>query len=223
MKSAKNFIQTCHRRLQAIVSTQSPLFFLVILLPLHLWPANLNAQVSISIGTGDELAISGDMTLVVSGNWENKGVFEPGNSTVAFNGSGTQTITNAAGETFNNLTVDKAGGDLQLNDNATVNGTLSLLNGDLDLHGNVLSLGVNGNLSETAGNTVKGSAGHIVTTRMLDAPSGLNVAGMGFEITTTQNLGSTQIIRAHAQQTVDGNPSILRYLLTVLIASSSRP
>ncbi|MDQ3020684.1 MAG: hypothetical protein M3R36_08950 [Bacteroidota bacterium] len=40
--------------------------------------------------------------------------------------------------------------------------------------------------------------------------SSLNVAGLGAEITTTQNMGSTTITRIHTQQSGNSNISILR-------------
>ena len=108
------------------------------------------------------------------------------------------------------MTVNKSAGDLLLDDNATVAGNLILTDGDIDLNGNTLTLNTNALLTETSGNTVKG-LGQMVTTRNLNAPSGLNVAGMGFEMTTSINLGSTVISRMHDEQTINGMASILRY------------
>ena len=168
------------------------------------------AQVSIAIGPGSTLAVDGDMEIVVRGNWTNSGTFVAGSGEVVFNGTQNQTITNTSGENFNDVTVNKSAGDLLLNDNATVAGNLILTDGDIDLNGNTLTLNTNALLTETSGNTVKG-LGQMVTTRNLNAPSGLNVAGMGFEMTTSINLGSTVISRMHDEQTINGMASILRY------------
>ncbi len=180
-----------------------------------LWlTALLNLSVlgqGIKISSGTTLT-GGSATVTLSGNWSNSGTFTAGIGTVIFNGAtGNQTIANSNGETFNNLTINKAGGDVQLSNNITVNGTLTLTSGDVDLNGKTITLGSSATLSETAGNTVKGTSGTITATRTLNAPSLENVAGMGAEITSAANLGSTSITRGHAVQTGSGNNSILRY------------
>ncbi len=168
------------------------------------------AQVSIAIGSNSTLAVDGNMDIVVSGDWTNSGTFIAGSGEVVFNGTQNQTVTNTSGENFNDVTLNKSAGDLLLDDNATVAGNLILTDGDIDLNGNTLTLDTNALLTETSGNTVKG-LGQMVTTRNLNAPSGLNVAGMGFEMTTSVNLGSTVISRMHDEQTINGMASILRY------------
>ncbi len=107
------------------------------------------------------------------------------------------------------MTVNKSAGDLVLNDNVLVSGNLSVISGDLDMNGKTVKLGTNATLSETPGNTAKG-AGQLVTTRDLNPPNGANVAGLGFEMTTNADLGSTQIVRKHDEQNISGKPSILR-------------
>ena len=165
----------------------------------------------LSIGSGTTFSLDSS-TLKLSGNWSNIGTFTPGSGTVVFNGEiGNQTITNLSGETFFNITVNKAAGDVQLLSNVAVTGTLTVTSGDVDLNGNVITLGNSGMLSESAGNTVKGTSGYITATRNLNAPAGENVAGMGAVITSSADPGNTTINRGHAQQTGIGNASILRY------------
>jgi hypothetical protein len=165
----------------------------------------------LSIGSGTIFSL-GSSTLSLSGNWNNAGTFTAGSGTVIFNGaSGNQTITNSSGETFCNVTVNKAAGDLQLINNVAVTGTLTVTSGDVDLNGNVITLGTSGMLSESVGSTVKGTSGYITATRDLNAPAGENVAGMGAVITSSANLGSTTINRGHSQQSGIGNLSTLRY------------
>ena len=180
-----------------------------------LWlTALLNLSVlgqGIKISSGTTLT-GGSATVTLPGNWNNSGTFIPGTSTVTFNGAtGNQTITNSNGETFNNLTINKAGGDVQLSNNITVNGTLTLTSGDVDLNGKTITLGSSATLSETAGNTVKGTTGSITTTRSLNAPSSNNIGGMGAELTSSADLGSTIITRGHTAQTGSGNTGITRY------------
>src|SRR5208283_3692880 len=139
---------------------------------------SLHAQ-GITIGSGTTLML-GSSTLSLPGNWSNSGTFTAGSGTVIFTGgSTTQTITNASGETFNNLMVNKSSGNVQLANNITVNGTLTTTSGGVDLNSHTITLGTSASLSETPGNTVHGTSGSITTTRTLGASPG-NVAGLGF-------------------------------------------
>ena len=164
----------------------------------------------ITIGSCTDLTC-GQAYISLSGNWSNSGRFTAGTSTVVFNGSSNnQTISTSDGESFYNIRVNKTSGDVQLLSNINASGTVTIVSGDIDLNGNVLSLGAAGTLIESAGNTVKGTSGTITATRTLNAPSSENVAGMGAEITSAANLGSTSITRGHGVQGVNTN-HILRY------------
>lgn len=110
---------------------------------------------------------------------------------------------------LNNLTLNRANG-LTLNGNITINGAMTLTNGDVNLNGKTIYLGTSATLSETPGNTVKGNTGSITTTRTLNNITSLNVGGLGAVLTTTQNLGSTVITRIHSAQTGNSNSGILR-------------
>jgi len=163
----------------------------------------------LTIGSGTTFSL-GLATFSLPNNWSNNGTFNAENGTIIFNGTTTQTITNASGETFNNLTVNKSGGDVQLANNITVNGNLTLSSGDIDMNGKTISLGSSALVSETAGNTVKGS-GSISGTTTLNAPSFVNPLGLGATITSAANLGSTTITRGHSEQIGGSETSILRY------------
>jgi len=131
-------------------------------------------------------------------------------STIEYNGSDVQNIS-AANITYYGLRINNPTGTVLLA-NVPVNDTLSVIIGDLDLNGNVITVSPTGYLTETPGNTVKGNSGYIITTRNLNAPSSLNVAGFGSILTTASNLGSTEIKRGHTPQNgLSGNTSILRY------------
>jgi hypothetical protein len=97
-----------------------------------------------------------------------------------------------------------------LDGNLSASSSVDILNGDLDLNGNVITLGSNATLSETAGNTVTGSTGKITITKDLNAPAGDNVGGLGAMLTTSINLGSTTVERSHAVATGAGNEGIFR-------------
>ena len=81
--------------------------------------------------------------LEVGGDWTNTNVFNEGTGTVTFNGSGSQSINNIAGETFFDLTIDKAADSLNLNGNVTVSGTLTMTSGVINTGSSTLTLGIN--------------------------------------------------------------------------------
>jgi len=126
-----------------------------------------------------------------------------------FNGTAAQLTGTLLPSTVNDLTVNNSAG-VTLSGDVTVNGTLAVNDGDLDLDGHTITLGTTAVLAETPGNTIVGSTGMITTTRSLNAPSGNNVGGMGAMLTTSSDLGSTTIERTHAAGTGGGNTGIFR-------------
>jgi hypothetical protein len=100
---------------------------------------------------------------------------------------------------------------VQLVSNVSASKIVQLTSGDINLNGKLLELGTVGILIESAGNTVKGSSGTIKITRTLNAPLSENVAGMGAEITSTADLGSTKITRGCTEQSGNENTGIKRY------------
>ena len=63
----------------------------------------------------------------LAGDWTNSGTFDEGAQTVTFDGTADQTITNTSGETFRNLTVNKASGDVILNTSSSTSITIETL------------------------------------------------------------------------------------------------
>ncbi|MCD9853448.1 lamin tail domain-containing protein [Epilithonimonas sp. JDS] len=112
------------------------------------------------VNTGT-LNLGGDFYL--AGNWTNTGgTFNPNTKAVFFNAaSGTQVITNTAGETFDYL-VHNGAGLLQFANNVTVKGSsgdvLQLLAGTINLNGKSLTLsGSAGNVKVVAGQVLNSS------------------------------------------------------------------
>ncbi len=94
----------------------------------------------VTLGTGTTFS-GGNFTHRIAGNWiNNGGVFTPGTGTITMTGAA-KTIGGTAPTIFNNLTISNAGG-LQLGNNQTVNGTLTLTNGRLTLGANNLTMGI---------------------------------------------------------------------------------
>ena len=162
---------------------------------------------SININAGGLFNITGGwLKLTASNPITATGTFTATGSTVEYNGTSGQTIS-TAGITYSKLRINNASGTALAN-NVTVNDSLIIQLGTLDLSGRVLTISPTGSLLESSGNVVKGTAGYLITTRTINAPSSLNVAGFGAVLTTASNLGSTEIRRGHTVQT---GGSIKRY------------
>lgn len=106
-------------------------------------------------GTGILLPVAN--TIFLRGNWTNRGTagLTEGTSTINFNGSAVQTITSPGGENFTNLTVSNSGAGIQLVNDATIATSLTMSQGNIDLNGNNLTLGIStvnkGTLVRTTG------------------------------------------------------------------------
>jgi len=107
-------------------------------------------------------------------------------------------------QTFGNLYLG-SGISTTLSVSMTVNGSL-ILDKDLGLNGQTITLGESANLIESNGN-LYGTSGTIQTTRSLSNIDE-DVAGLGAEIQASGDLGSTTITRGHTAQ---GSQGIERY------------
>ncbi len=173
--------------------------------------ASNHQLLSLTINTGGIFDLSAFKLLVTASNpIANSGTFNTTIGAVEYNGTSLQNIS-TTNITYNKLKINNSAGTY-LPGAVTVNDTLSVILGDLNLNGQILTIAPTGYLTETAGNTVTGTSGYITTTRNLNAPSALNAGGLGAVLTTAVNLGSTEIRRGHAVQNgLNGYTSILRY------------
>ncbi|MBI4645820.1 MAG: hypothetical protein HY738_04250, partial [Bacteroidia bacterium] len=80
----------------------------------------INGNLNISAAAATLDVSTSNHALTVGGNWSNAGGFNERYGSVTLNGSTTQTITNSAGETFNNLVFSSAG-TKQLNNDVVIN------------------------------------------------------------------------------------------------------
>jgi len=93
----------------------------------------------------------------LAGNWTDYGTagYTEATSTVILNGTGLQTITSPGGEDFTNLTITNSGTGIQLNNNITIATAFLMTQGNINLNGNNLTLGIsvanNGTLNYTSG------------------------------------------------------------------------
>ncbi len=121
--------------------------------------SGLNVIGNLTLQSGTTLIADG-LNISTSGNWVNNGTFSSGGNTVSFTGAGTQTLTNPSGELFNNLTINKTGGSLTLNNTTNVNGEITLASGALAI--GATTLNINGGITTTGG-TLSGGAGSTLT------------------------------------------------------------
>jgi hypothetical protein len=138
-------------------------------------------------------------TMRVAGNWSNSGTFTPGTGTVIFDSTLTQTITDASGETFHNLTMNKASGVLQMNNNVTVSNTLALTSGTLAINGNTLAMAgtltgsglIRGSATSNISITGTGALGSILMDNTSQANKTLNNFTINRTSTGTATVGAT--------------------------------
>ena len=169
----------------------------------QMYSVNVNAGGTFNLSTY-KLSVTASNPVV------NSGTFNTTTAAVEYNGSSAQSIS-TTNITYNKLRINNSAGT-SLPNATTVNDSLSVILGDLNLNGFVLTLAPAGYLTETAGNTVTGTSGYITTTRTINAPSALNAGGLGAVLTTAVNLGNTEIRRGHGVQSgLNGNTSFLRY------------
>ena len=136
-------------------------------------------------------------------NWSRGSVPGSSDNVGIYTYSGGTNVSLSGLPTVNNLVLGGSS-SVMLSSGVTVNGNL-ILESNLDLNGQTITLGSSAELVEDDG-LLSGTSGSISTTRDLSNIDE-NVAGLGAEITTSANMGSTTIIRSHA---APGNQAIKR-------------
>jgi hypothetical protein len=160
-----------------------------------------------------ELMLANHSILTITGQLTGDNIFSRigGEGVVELSGSSTQNLGNML---FDNLTIHNPH-NVRLTGDIHVNGLLYMEEGLLDLNGNRIFMGPDAELKEheskNSSSRLFGSSGYIEMTRNLNNPSG-NISGIGLEIQTSKNLGSTVIRRGHSELNYsDDTRSILRW------------
>lgn len=176
---------------------------LMLLTPLVLVTQGIRAQ-GLYVEPGASLIVTGPPSIIINdGGFYQEGTFTPALSTVKFTGSqAISPISGSGGVTFNHLEINKSAGVIQLDNTALVPGNLTMTSGNIELNSNDLLLGTTGVIvGESATSYITGTAGGtVIRTANLNAPAGTNPGNIGIGITTTADLGNTQITRGHVQQ-----------------------
>lgn len=165
------------------------------------------------MGSNTELMLDNNSTLTITGQLKSDQIAASisGEGSLKMSGSTTQNLSNLK---FYNLTVDNLN-NLRLEGDIHVNGLLHMENGLLDLNGFHIFMGDNAQIKEfesvNSSSRIFGSSGYIEMVRELNNPSG-EISGIGLEIETSQNLGTTIIRRGHGELNFsDDSRSILRW------------
>ncbi len=166
---------------------------------------------SVGINTGSTFSIgSNTVKFTASNPIIQNGTFNNVGSKIEYNGTALQSVS-VTNINYYTLRINNPAGATLLG-NITIPDTLSVILGDLNLNGRIITLNPTAYMTETPGNVVFGTTGYITTTRDINSPSSLNVAGMGAVLTQASNLGTTEVRRGHTVQTgLNGGTSIKRY------------
>ncbi|OSZ80107.1 hypothetical protein CAP36_02270 [Chitinophagaceae bacterium IBVUCB2] len=202
--------------------------------------AFLNEGSSIHLESAAAIYIQGNLENKNTGNFTNAGVLHISGNLIhnasvnlnaastglfRFNGTGNQIISGNNQPNFYNLTVEKSGGECQLQTGITLNNLLTLTSGSMFLNNQQIDLLTTGSLiNETSTNRIYDittGTGTIKIVRTLNAPVAVNPGNLGAIITSLQNFGSTTIIRGHnAQFIVSANSINRHYTITPTLNSS---
>jgi len=145
---------------------------------------NLTVQHNLTI-TGGRIAPNTN-SINLSGNWTDYGTagYTEATSTVNFNGTAIQTISSPGGEDFTNLNVNNSGAGIQLNNDVTIATNFTMTQGNVNMNGNILTLGLsvanNGTLVHSVGTmTGTGSFKRWIKSAVIANGSSLGLFPMG--------------------------------------------
>jgi uncharacterized protein YjdB len=150
--------------------------------------ANSGSVNNITIEAGATLTMQNG-TLVVQGNWENNGTFVSGTGTVQFSGTGNATVGGSASNNFNNVTMNKTGEALLISP-ATIAGSLTLTNGNLNIAGYTLDMASQAINGGSATSYVKTSGGGVLKRDVSGLPVIFPVGKSSYNPATLTNTGA---------------------------------
>jgi hypothetical protein len=143
----------------------------------------------------------------------NNGLLNDNTGTLIISGNAAseEASIEGSGQTaLHHLNLNKTSHDLFLKKNISIGGNLTLSAGNLKLASGNIDFGNSGKIvNETETSRIYGTGGILKATVILNAPLNANPANLGATITSTANLGLTEIKRAHSDFLIN-NPSISR-------------
>lgn len=166
------------------------------------------------IQSGVQLLTEGSPQLIIQDlDWQQDGDFVANESNVIFMGNQSTSVEGPL-PVFYQMTLQKDQAELRLASSiVVVADSLNFGKGLLDLYGTLLDLGTTGQLvaeseSSRAYSSVPG--GQIQRTTTLNAPQAADPGNLGLAITSTQNLGLTDLRRSHDALALIGGSGIKR-------------
>ncbi len=186
-----------------LLNTSFQSFLNIIISIIFLFICSSKAYTQIRILSGTNLINTGSL-IVKDIGIINNGTFNNSIGTIVFNGSENSTVGGNGENVFNNLIVNKTlqTAKVILSGDITLNGTLTLMTGDLDLYDNVLVIGPSASISGESNSNIifssfnNGSRGYLTTTRNYFTPLSSETFGnIGITLSTTVPTGNTTIRR----------------------------
>jgi hypothetical protein len=176
--------------------------FLFLLSP-ALIAVQLTAQPVFRISSGTNLFVNPNTRIVLSNiGFENNGTtgFATSSRFIFTGNNPVANITGTGNILFGELEINKSAGVLQLNRFVNVFSGVQFTAGNIDLNGNqlIFTADPNGQLTAESNNSrILGNSGFAIKLSTLNAPTNINPGNIGVSITSTVNLGSTNIERHH--------------------------
>ncbi len=175
------------------------------------------AKAQLYIDQNAQMHMKGNsLVTLTNSDFLNNGNFFPGLGTVVFNGPGNAVLGGSHSSAIHNIEINKTGGArLIMQQVINVTDTVLFSNGNIDLNGQILDLGMSAKLiGEKESSRITGNnGGYVVVSATLSSPVNANPGNLGALITSSSNLGNVLIRRGHKSQQNSygmGN-SVLRY------------
>ncbi|MEO1436042.1 MAG: T9SS type A sorting domain-containing protein [Bacteroidota bacterium] len=188
---------------------------ILLIIALGWLPIYLMGQSSLRIENGATLNMLGDPSLVVNNaHFQNDGQFEPANGTVLLSGDQVGQVVTVGGSSYTEffrLEINRPAANAKLIGTIDIGGGVKVSKGFLDLNGQTMVL--KGQITgESEDSRIIGpNGGEIVMNVQLNMPNEVNPGNMGLEITSTESLGDSWIIRGHQPMNAGGLPGIERW------------
>ena len=180
-------------------------------------PVGLFAQ-GVRLTPGSYMIMNGPVNLVLdNAGLITDGGFKQGTSTIIYTGNASTSPPLLGGSNttaFKHITINRPLNDVLLNGDIVIEGTLTMIDGNLQLNNHTLNLTSECMITgESNQSHITGVTGGVVRiSAKLDAPQAVNPGNIGVNLTSTANLGETVITRGHVQQTLpNGTQGIQRY------------
>ncbi len=200
--------------MKELVTSSRILSFILVV---FLFSQKATAQASLPglyVQSGASLHLSDGASLTLQNSkLSNNGSISDNSGTLQFTGSAdsiTAVIEGTGESVVHHLELNKTQNNLFLKQNISVGGELRMISGNLKLESGNIDFGSTGKIvGEAESHRIYGTGGYLKTLAILNAPSNRNPANLGATITSSANLGLTEIKRSHNASIIN-NPGMFR-------------